>query len=268
MRTTALVLTSLLLCGTLSADLITPQTAAARVLIPAAGSAPGNSGTFFRSDIQVVNLRAASQRILMYWLPQAGNGSAIAPRSIDLPAGTGFSSEDFVTTVMLQTGVGAIEFVGVTAANEFDPLAQLHVTSRIWTPRPDGAEGTMSQTFPALVMPGSTARTKSVFGVRRSPQYRLNVGVVNPSQTTHRFRVTARLATATGPEQVQFEMELQPRSILQQNVGGLTQTGIAQVLIEDLTAGTAIDWQGWASSIDNDSGDAWSMIAFPLPAQQ
>jgi hypothetical protein len=37
------------------------------------------------------------------------------------------------------------------------------------------------------------------------------------------------------------------------------------VLIENLTAGTSTDWQGWASSIDNESGDAWSQIAFPFP---
>jgi hypothetical protein len=266
MRTTALLLTSLLFCATAAADLITPQTAAPHVLIPAAGSAPGNGGTFFRSDIQVVNLRGTSQRILMYWLPQARSGVAIAPRSIELPASRGFFSEDFVTTVMLQEGVGAIEFIGVTAENQFDPNAQLHVTSRIWTPRPDGAEGTMSQTFPALIAPGSTARTKSIFGVRRSQQYRLNVGIVNPSQAVHRFRVTARLATTGEPETVQFDVEVQPRAILQQNIP-LTQDGVAQVLIEDLTAGTAISWQAWASSIDNDSGDAWSQIAFPIPTQ-
>lgn len=265
MRTTALLLTSLLLTATLHADLITPQTAAARVLIPAAGSAPGNNGTFFRSDIQVVNLRAEAQRILMYWLPQGRSGAGIAPRSITLPAGSGFSSEDFVAAVMIQEGVGAIEFVGVTEQGQFDSGARLHVTSRIWTPRPDGGSGTMSQTFPALIMPGSTARTKSLFGVRRSAQYRLNVGIANPSDGVHRYRVTARLATASGAENAQFEVDVNPRSIEQRNVAGLTQEGIAQVLIEDLTDGTAVDWQGWGSSIDNASGDAWSMIAFPLP---
>jgi hypothetical protein len=268
MNRTSLLLTSLLLISlSASADLIVPQTAAARVLVPAAGATAGQNGTFFRSDINVVNLRDAPQRILMYWLPQGQNGAPIAPRSITLPAASGFSSEDFVTTVMLQEGLGAIEFAGATDDGQADPNARLHVTSRIWTPRPDGADGTLSQTFPALILPGSTARVRSVFGARRSAQYRLNVGVANPSQTAHRFRITARVVTATNDESAQFELDVQPRSMEQRNVA-LSIEGVAQVLIENLTAGTATDWQGWASSIDNFSGDAWSQMAFPFPAQQ
>jgi hypothetical protein len=267
MRITALLLTSVLFGGAASADLIVPQTASSRILIPAAGSAGGQNGTFFRSDIQVLNFRTSSQRLLLYWLPQGSSGAGIAPRSIELPAGSGFFSDDFVRTVMLQEGVGAIELVGVTSDGQFDPNAQLYVTSRIWTPRPDGVAGTMSQTFPAIVMPGSTARVKSVFGIRRTNQYRLNVGVTNPSQTTHHYRITARLNTGTSTENAQIEIDVQPRSVEQRNMT-LTSEGVAQVLIEDLTAGTTTDWQGWASSIDNESGDAWSHVAFPLPAQQ
>lgn len=263
-RSALLLLTSVLLCTAARADLIVPQTAASRILIPAAGSAPGANGTFFRSDIQVVNLRSVSQRVLMYWLPQGRNGAAIAPRAIDLAASSGFSSEDFVASVMLQEGVGAIEFVGVNSDGQFDPDAQLQVTSRIWTPRPDGGPGTMSQTFPALILPGSTARAKTVFGVRRSSQYRLNIGIANPGQTVHHFRVTARISTGQTSETVQFELDVQPRSS-EQRSAALTQEGVVQVLIENLTAGTATDWQGWASSIDNNSGDAWSQIAFPTP---
>lgn len=270
MRISAFLLTSLLFTSIASADrivvphdLIVPQTAAARILIPAAGNAPGSGGTYFRSDIQLLNLRNATQRVQLFWLPQGSNGSGIAPVTMELGPLSGFGSEDFVTNIMSQSGVGGIEVVGVTAGGQFDPAALLHVTSRIWTPRPDGGDGTMSQTFPTLVMPGSTARVKTVFGIRRTNQYRLNVGITNPSQTVHHFRVTAIVATTTGLQDVQFELDVQPRSIVQQQVNGLTGQGSVQVLIEDQTAGTAIDWQGWASSIDNDSGDAWSEMAFP-----
>lgn len=262
MRSTTLFLASLLLfTASAGADLITPQTSASRILIPVAGDAPGANGTYFRSDIQIVNLRNATQRVQIYWLPQGGSGSAIAPRTIDVAALSGFSSEDFVDNILLQDGVGGIEVVGVTQDGQFDPDARLHATARIWTPRPDGATGTMSQTFSALVMPGSTARSKTIFGLRRTDQFRLNVGIANPSQTTHRFRVTVRI----GAENTVYETDLPPRSIEQRLAGG-TAGGIAQVLVENLTAGTATDWQAWASSIDNGSGDAWSQMAFPTPA--
>ena len=263
MRTSALLLTSLLLTTIASADLIVPQTAAARILIPAAGNAPGANGTYFRSDIQIANLNNATQRVHLYWLPQGSNGAAIAPRVINLGPLSGFSSEDFVTNIMLQSGVGGIEVVGVTDSDQLDPDARLHVTSRIWSPRPDDGAGTMSQTFPSLILPGSTSRVKVVFGIRRSNQYRLNVGITNPAQNVHRFRVTASVSTQGGTETAQFELDVQPRSIEQRLVTGLTGAGVVQVLIENLTAGTATDWQGWASSIDNESGDAWSQIAFP-----
>jgi hypothetical protein len=263
MRISALLLTSLLFTTIAGADLIVPQTAAPDILIPAAGNAPGASGTYFRSDIQIANLRNATQRVFLYWLPQGNNGTAIAPRAINLGALSGFSSEDFVANVMQQTGVGGIEVVGVTDAGVLDPDARLQVTSRIWTPRPDSGAGTMSQTFPALIRVGSAARVKAVFGIRRSEQYRVNVGITNPAQTVHHFRVTTSVATQFGPESTQFELDVQPRSIEQRLVTGLVGDGVVQVLIENLTAGTATDWQGWGSSIDNDSGDAWSQIAFP-----
>ena len=262
MRNTAILLTSLLLSVTLHADLITPQTAAARILIPAAGNAAGVNGTYFRSDIQIANLRNVDQRVLMYWLPQGSSGAALTPRAIDLGANRGFSSDDFVTSVMQQTGVGGIEFVGVTPEGQFDPNARLHVTSRIWTPRPDGGDGTMSQTFPAIVLPGNTSNSKTIFGMRHSSQYRINVGITNQSAVTQRFRVTVRINTPTTDESDVFEMELPARSILQRTAS-LTKVGVAQVLIENITGGASTDWQAWASTIDNFSGDAWSHMAFP-----
>jgi len=263
MRTSAFLLTSLLFITSANADLIVPQTAAPHILIPAAGNAAGANGTYFRSDIQVLNLRNAEQRVQMFWLPQGSSGVGIAAHTIDISPLSGVGSEDFVGSVLLQSGVGAIEFVGVTQAGLPDPDARLHVTSRIWTPRPDGGAGTMSQTFPALIMPGSTARVKSAFGVRHSAQYRVNVGITNPSITAQTFRVTAFSNTEVGAERPLFDVTVQPRSVEQRVVNGLIGDGTVQVLIENTTQGNAVEWQGWASGVDNSSGDAWSQIAFP-----
>jgi len=261
MRISALVLTSLLLASTASADLIVPQTAAPRILIPVAATAPGAKGTYFRSDMQLINFRSTTQRVQLFWLPQGQNGSAIAPRVLDIGPLSGRTSEDFVDTIMAQSGVGAIEIIGVTDAGVFDPDARLYATARIWTPRPDGGAGTMSQTFPALVEPGSTAAEKTIFGLRRSTDYRLNIGIVNPSQITRRFRVTTRIVGQADPETVVYEADVAPRSI-DQRLLQATASGIAQIQIESLTQG-ATDWQAWGSSVDNASGDAWSEIAFP-----
>ena len=262
MRISAFLLSSLLFTNIAVADLIVPQTAAPRVLVPVAGNASGANGTYFRSDIQLLNLRDAEQRVRIFWLPQGSMGSAIAAHTVDISPLSGIGSEDFVGSVLLESGIGGLEFVGVTQSGQFDPNARLHVTSRIWTPRPDGGSGTMSQTFPALIMPGSTARVKTVFGIRSSSQYRVNVGISNPSETVHQFRITAINAPDIGFNPV-FELTVRPRSIEQRVVNGLFGDGTLQVVFENLTEGTATDWQAWASSIDNQSGDAWSQIAFP-----
>jgi hypothetical protein len=254
-----LLLTTPLLAQTTN-DLVVPRAAAARVIVPVAGNAAGANGTYYRSDISVINLRNTAQQIYLFWLPAGVQGTSTPIGSITLPAQQGTSSEDFVNEIIRTTGLGGIELVGVTEQGVFDPNAQLHVTSRVWTPRPDGGGGTMSQTLPTIVGGATdTGIVKAVFGLRRGPQYRLNVGVMNPSTTTQRFRVTAAVSGPGGPVTEVFEFDVPPRAIRQELVPG-TSSGIVQVLIEDLGGGAG-EWQGWASSVDNQSGDAWSQIA-------
>ena len=263
MRKLSLVLL-VLATVSLSAEVIVPQAGAARVWVPVAGHAQGANGTFFRSDISVSNLRNADQRVQLYWLPQGASGPSAPLQTYDVPAGRGFSSDDFVDRLLLQSGLGAIEIVGVTTAGAFDPAAVLHVTSRIWTPRPDGGEGTMSQTFPAVIANASPASNiKDIYGMRRGAQYRLNVGVLNPSDTTQRFHVIVTIEGPAGISAETFDLDVPPRAIAQTTAPG-TGTGVALVRVEDLDGGAG-DWQTWASSVDNQSGDAWSQMGFAKP---
>lgn len=246
------------------AEVIVPQTGAPRVWVPVAGHAQGANGTFFRSEISVTNLRNAAQRVRVYWLPQGATGAATPLQTYDLPAGRGFSSDDFVDRLLLQSGLGAIEIVGVTNTGALDPQAVLHVTSRIWTPRPEGGDGTMSQTFPAVIAGASQASdVKDIYGMRRGTQYRLNVGVLNPSVTTQRFRIVVTIDGPSGVNTETVELDVLSRSIQQVLIPG-TSTGVAFVRVEDLGGGAG-DWQTWASSVDNQSGDAWSQMGFARP---
>lgn len=268
MRTATIFLAILIALSAFSQqtdEVIVPQTGAARVWIPVAGHAQGQNGTFFRSEISVTNTRNVAQRVQLYWLPQGATGPAAALQTYNVPAGQGFFSEDLVDRLLHQTGVGAIEVVGVTSANAFDPQARLHVTSRIWTRQPDTAEGpsqgTMSQTFPAVIA-GQSAQSnvKRIYGMRRGTQYRLNVGVMNPSATTQRFRIEASILGATGQEVETLEVDVKPRSIEHVTIPA-DSTGVATLEVTDLDGGAG-DWLTWASSVDNVSGDAWSQMGF------
>lgn len=248
----------------LFAEVIVPQTGASRVWVPVAGHAQGANGTFFRSEISVTNLRSVAQRVRVYWLPQGAAGSSTPVQTYDVPAGRGFSSDDFVDRLLQKDGLGAIEIVGVTPAGAVDAQAVLHVTSRIYTPRPDGGDGTMSQTFPAVIVGASQpSDVKEIYGMRRGNQYRINVGVLNPSSTVQRFRVQVTIDGPSGVNVENLEFDVQPRSIQQALVPG-TSAGVAYVHVEDIGGGAG-DWLTWASSVDNQSGDAWSQMGFARP---
>jgi hypothetical protein len=244
-------------------DLIEPRTAAYRILVPAAGNTAGANGTYFRSDINVINLKnSSSQVVQLRWLPQAGTGTS-GTQIVTIAAQSGISSENFIGEILGRTGLGALEVTGLTAGGALDTTAQLQVTSRIWTPEPDNKngiddEGTMSQTFPSIVLPSNASSVKGVFGVRRSPQYRLNVGITNPTGVTQHFKVTTYVLS--NPVDItSFNVDLPAQTMNQFNIGGTT-TGLVQVIIQNTEAATG-DWQAWASSVDNESGDAWSQMA-------
>ncbi|HEX6161473.1 MAG TPA: hypothetical protein VF111_14955 [Thermoanaerobaculia bacterium] len=249
-------------------DLISPQTGTNRIIIPVAGAIAGGGNTFFRSDINVINFRNADQRVELHWLPQGSAGDSVADRVISVGARSGFSSEDFVTNILNQSGLGAIEIIATTATGEVDPAGQLHATARVWTPVPNSTAqnpGTMSQTFPAIVLTTSNVQTKWIFGVRRDlDRYRLNAGITNNSTVGQRFRITTIGSQTGGGETV--ELEVPARSMQQINLPG-SANGAFQIIVQNISVTTVVtSWQAWASSVDNVTGDAWSQVAFPAPA--
>ena len=245
-------------------ELEVPETSAPRILIPVAGNTPGANGTYFRSDISIINFADKTQRVQLRWLPQASSGLDVAPVSVDIAAHSGIVSEDFVGAILGRTGLGAIEVVGVTGSDVFDPDATLHVTSRIWTLQPDLLQdGTNSQTLPSIILGGPSTNIRWAFGVRRSSQYRVNAGVTNLATVTQRFRFTA---VVNGVPETPVEVDLPARSMQQVALNGSSSSGALQIIVQNLTA-TSAAWHAWASSIDNITGDAWSQMAFPAPAQ-
>ena len=263
MRNAFVALVAILVATAASADLIIPQTSAPRIIIPIAGEAQGAFGTHFRTDISLTNFRDADQRVALRWLPADRSGADVPLRTITINARSGISSADFVGNVLGQTGLGGILIYGVDAQGQPDEDAQLHATSRIWTPEPNVPNGTMSQTFPAIVHELAIWRVKWILGMRRSDQYRLNVGLVNPHSTSMPFRI--RLITSGGALETR-DVVLPPYSIHQEGMAGTAEP--VQIILEvnDNNPPALMAWQGWASSIDNVTGDAWSQMAFRAPS--
>src|SRR4051794_9566788 len=113
----------------LHAQLVVPRSSAPVILIPAAGSLQGANGTFFRSDLVLLNYRASAQRVQLQWMPQNVPGSTVAPATLTIPAQSGINSEDFVAAVLHQSGIGALLITALTEAGATDGNAQLVATS-------------------------------------------------------------------------------------------------------------------------------------------
>ena len=182
---TALVLICSLVLAPEPNNLAQPLTASSRIVIPVAGNTEGALGTHYRSDITILNFRQSVQRVRLDWLPQAG-GTQIDPVFIDINAVSGSRYEDFVRQVLNVSGLGSIVVTGVTQAGIHDPGALLWISSRIWTPQPE-TNGTTSQSLMTIPFDSVNTTVASIFGLRRSNQYRLNVGIVNLDPARERF---------------------------------------------------------------------------------
>lgn len=250
----------LLVATSLSAAVVQPLGAGFQLLIPAAGSTPGLNGTFFRSDISIVNLAAHDQVVQLQWLPQAGL-SLPQPVLVTLKASTGIRSADFVHDYLNQTGLGAIL---VTAAlnsdgTGIDQTGRLFVSSRIWTPQPD-TNGTTSQDLPAI--PASQVNTPvaaifSMGGADNPAGYRTNIGIVNlDPANAQTFWILSSAQTSPTP----IVITLPPFSMQQVSVGSVVPGQYFQ--IQNVTTTNRSNfWTAYGSTINNVTGDAWDELA-------
>lgn len=249
-----------------SNNLVIPIGGTPQLLIPAAGSIQGANGTFFRSDIALVNYTTHEQRVQLRWLPQGVTGNGIPVREITIPALSGIVSEDFASSVMAQTGLGAILITGVTAEGFGDSTARLYATSRIWSNQPGVSNGTVSQSFPSIPTTSISSVRLSLIGLRRDERYRLNVGVVNLDPANPQtFQITAG-GSSTAAEVT--TVTVPPLSMVQTSLVGGPLPNL-QVIVQNASPPVQTStWIAYGSSVDNVTGDAWSEIGFTAPAQQ
>jgi hypothetical protein len=246
-----------------AAQLSAPRGGTPDLLIPVAGAAQGIGGTFFRSDITIINYRNVSQLVRLRWLPQNSSGAGVAPVDVTIPASSGIVSEDFVTAILGQSGVGAILVTATTAEGTTDTNGRLFATSRVWTPQP-GSTGTVSQSTPAIPTTDIANPLRlTIIGQRRDDRYRTNVGIVNLAGATEQtFRVT--VSTGGGATQL-LTVTVPPLSMVQTPLlGGATPT--LQITVENMTI-VKSPFTAYGASVDNVTGDGWSTLGF-VPAGQ
>lgn len=262
-----LVLAVILCAAAANAAVVLPVGAASRILIPAAGSAAGANGTFFRSDITLVNFASHDQQVALQWLPQAGSGGTVVTNVITIRAGNAVRSSDFVHDYLNTTGLGSIVVTAVTSAGTVDTAALLYAASRIWTPQPGSTNGTTSQSFDAIPLNAINTPAAALFGmgdIVNSANFRVNVGIVNVDpNNAQTFAINVNNGLLGAPPPPPIVMTIPAMSMQQVPLGNGFASPRIQVTITNTTASTTRSnlWTAYSSTIDNTTGDAWSELA-------
>lgn len=267
-HTASLILVLLLSAGIGAAAVLQSSGPVPAALIPAAGSTPGANGTFFRSDITVVNLASSPQAVKIDWLAE-GQGLR-ASKTITIPAGIAIRSEDFVREYLGLSGLGALVITAVSVDGTSDSSGSLWINSRIWTPMPGSNGGTSSQSLPAIPLVSvrtTAARFVGVGGPDQSGGFRVNVGIVNLDPLLP--QTFSILVQSIGPQPEPIIATVPPMSMRQVPIGnGGSNMGPTDVSVLNVTDTGRISssWMAYASTIDNVTGDAWTELPIPLRA--
>jgi photosystem II stability/assembly factor-like uncharacterized protein len=230
----------------------TSQDSKVGLVFAAAANAAGALGTYFRSDVTLMNDRATPQDVIAVWLAEGSDGTDAPSLRLTL-APSAITVTNFVGKMGL-SGVGSLLFIGIDANANLDTAASLTGFSRIWTAGPDG-RGSVSQSLPAahIASLGGNSAAAAI-GLRMDSDFRTNVGIVNLDTTSHTFLLTLtgeRKSAALSVSVEPFSMRQVP--LPEGDYGALTARF-------EVTSGE-FPWTAYGSSVDNLTGDGWASQA-------
>lgn len=214
--------------------------------IPVVANLPGVAGTFWRSDVVVVNASGTDTSVMLRLLPEIRDGAAtFATKTVgplDVPAGTQLTLANVVQSRFgLVNAKGSLQVYTTNGV----PVA---LASRTYTYGSDG--GSYGQEVSGVL----AAKQAWIAGVEDDGLYRTNIGIVWQWDTPVQFTVTVFDAAGTQVAEgtVAFsEAGLQQRSLGSFGVGTLLD-GYVIISCADPDA----IWYAYGSRVDQVSGDA------------
>jgi hypothetical protein len=229
-------------------------------VIAAAGDSPGGGGTYFRSDVTLVNYDTVPQLVAVIWAPRSVTGVGGQAKVINLPPNQAPVTTRNLVSQLGFTGLGSLVFLPVDSGGNQDEVASIDGTSRIWTPLPAhlGVGGTTAQPFPGVGLGALFGKPRAVvMGMRQDADFRTNALIVNLDTFARTWRVTVFGSNNTT---AQFDVTVQPLSMRLEPISAGTFGDLS--LRFDVLGGNAnFGWFAFGSSVDNITGDAWSSNA-------
>jgi hypothetical protein len=232
------------------------------LVIPAAGSLAGGGGTFFRSDVTLVNYGSVPEQVLAGLWAQGTTNSLNAAnyKTITLQPNSFVTIQDFIVNGLgLSNALGTLLLLPYTGT-ALDPNAAIDGFSRIYTKQP-GSNGTVSQPFDAVDPDFFSAQFIDegiALGLRQDADFRTNFGIVNLDSSDHVFKLTFMGEKMT----TTLNVTVKAFGMIQQAVPA-GDYGALQIVYDVTDAGSSsfVTWVGYASSTDNITGDGWVSLA-------
>jgi len=213
-------------------------------MIPGAAHLPGDQGTFWRTDVSIVNPYAyTSITVNIAFYQELRDNSSAPSFTLAIPAHGNVLLEDVVWSRFGLTAKGALH---LWASNG----AYFVATARTYT----GASSTYGQTINGQSYVNSGDDTAFIAGVRNAGQYRANAGVVNWSRKSASVRIDAY--DGAGILRGSRTFSLPPYGSEQVSLSSFASDfasgylRLAGLGVRDAT------WIAYASVVDNVSGDA------------
>lgn len=224
------------------------------LLLPGAGNLAGSNGTYFRSDVMLVNYLNVDQDVAITWLAQGVDNSNAQAQIYTLAKESAVALDDFVGQTLQQQGLGAVAIVGVNSSGNYDVNADIDATSRIWTPQPGGA-GTTSLQLAAVTTPDLYDNPPAyAFGLKQTAGFHSNVGIVNLDSAAHTFTVGVNGQNTSSSFNVTV-----PAFSLQQVP--LPDGDFGDLWLSFVPEGGGFAWSAYGVSDDNTTGDGWASHA-------
>jgi hypothetical protein len=215
-------------------------------IIPVVAHAPGSAGTYWKSDLSIVNPYNWQEiRVYIQLLISDQPNTNPPEKSVIIAAGSSVYLEDVLDTLFDHEGTGAL-IVRTKDRRKFT------VTARTYT----ASGGTYGQTENGQKLTNGGQEIAFITGVKNGGGFRSNVGIVNISYFSANFKVYVYSSEGLlmGQETVVVDKwshtQLSIHSIADRFDHGYLKIWCQAQASQD------IKWVAYASVVDNSSGDA------------
>lgn len=224
------------------------------LVVPVVARTPGVGGTQWVSDVAIANVDSVRRRVTLRFL--SPDGLELGIKVLDLPPGTAENYRDIVSGLFqMSQGRGSLRI-------DVDPAGGVAVQSRTYNRGGGGTYGQGIPGIPAAASIGAGPALLTLVGLENSRRYRANIGVTEV--TGQAARVGIALVNAGGDQLLGYrEVDLPAGGQFQKNLFGMMGLGedsifSAQAIVRVVSGGGRI--QAYASSVDNNTGDATTVL--------